>query len=350
MTKRTYLLQGLRGVNVSNISFTGSFSATIIDNNFIDDYMAEAPSPIFSLIYIYAYRCAMFGVSVSNSDIAKKFKILESDVIKAWKYWKAIGLINIVGNKENPCIEFLKSNKNMEEVAAIEDNKVKVVVAKPVFNPSDIADILNKNPEVGDLLRMAEGQKGKPVTSKETEIIVWMYESLELPFEVIFMLLSFCYKNNKPPRYMEKTALDWIEKGILTTEAASGYLSFYNNYGKVLKYFGVADRAVTQNEKVYIDKWISEWKMPFELIELAATRTVTNTGKAAFSYCNKILEKWHSAGYTNVSEVESAEADYINKNNKLKEVSKQPKGTFNNYNQRIYSNEELEEIVKRKGN
>ena len=90
--------------------------------------------------------------------------------------------------------------------------------------------------------------------------------------------------------------------------------------------------------------------MPFELIELAATRTVTNTGKVAFSYCNKILEKWHSAGYTNVSEVESAEADYINKNNKLKEVSKQPKGTFNNYNQRIYSNEELEEIVKRKGN
>ena len=171
MTKRTYLLQGLRGVNVSNISFTGSFSATIIDNNFIDDYMAEAPSPIFSLIYIYAYRCAMFGVSVSNSDIAKKFKILESDVIKAWKYWKSIGLINIVGNKENPCIEFLKSNKNMEEVAAIEDNKVKVVVAKPVFNPSDIADILNKNPEVGDLLRMAEGQRANLLLLRKQKLL-----------------------------------------------------------------------------------------------------------------------------------------------------------------------------------
>ncbi len=338
---------------MSNISFTGSLSATIIDNNFIDDYMADAPSPIFSLIYIYAYRCAMFGATVSNSDIAKKFKILESDVIKAWQYWKSVGLIATSGNKENPCIQFLKpNNKNnkVEEVATVEDNNVKVVVSKPVFNPSDITEILNKNPEVGDLLRMAEGQKGKPITSKETEIIVWMYESLELPFEVIFMLLSFCYKNNKPPRYMEKTALDWIEKGILTTESASGYLSFYNNYGKVLKYFGVAERAVTQNEKVYIDKWINEWKMPFELIELAANRTVANTGKAAFSYCNKILEKWHNAGYTNVGEVESAEANYINKNNKPKDMTKQPKGTFNNYNQRIYSNEELEEIVKRKGN
>ena len=42
--------------------------------------------------------------------------------------------------------------------------------------------------------------------------------------------------------------------------------------------------------------------------------------------------------------------NYINKNNKPKDMTKQPKGTFNNYNQRIYSNEELEEIVKRKGN
>lgn len=312
--------------------------------------MVEAPSPVFSLIYIYAYRCAMSNISISNDDIAKKFKILESDVIKAWRYWKSAGLINTGGSKEEPYIEFIKPQNKNEESATIEKTDVKVVVSKPSFKPSDVADILRENPEVEDLLRAAEGQKGKPISPKETEIIVWMYQSLELPFEVIFMLLSFCYKNNKPTRYMEKTAIDWIEKGILTTEAASGYLSFYNNYGKVLKYFGVGDRGVTSNEKVYIDKWISEWKMSFELIELAAARTVANTGKAAFSYCSKILEKWHNSGYNSVSEVENAEANYMSKNNNTKNVSKQPKGTFNNYNQRIYTNEELEEIVKRKGN
>ncbi len=336
---------------MSNIKFLSGFSATVIDNEFIDNYMAKAPSPVFSLIYIYGCRCASAGLSVSNSDIAKKFNVIESDVIKAWKYWKREGLILAGGNKEEPFIEFITPSSNGEQAAATEE-KARIVVANPVFKPSDINNIIENNPEVGELLKVAEGQKGKPVTPKETETIVWMYQSLELPFEVICTLLSFCYKNNKPAKYMEKTALDWVEKGITTLESASNYLSFFNNYGKVLRYFGVTDRMPNQKEQGYIDKWIKEWQISFELIELAAKRTIENTGKVALSYCNKILESWKNSGLTTIESIEKSEADYKGKKaaSKQQSLPQQPKGTFNNYNQKIYSPDEIAEILKRKGN
>ena len=137
------------------------------------------------------------------------------------------------------------------------------------------------------------------------------------------------------------------------SEAASSYLSFYNNYGKILKFFGITDRSATQNEQNYIDKWINEWQTNLELIEIAAKRTVENTGKVSFPYCNKIIESWYKSGLKTIDEVEKSEADYISKNNKgskQKALPQQPKGVFNNYNQKIYSADEIAEILKRKGN
>lgn len=338
---------------MSSIKFVSSFSATVIENNFIDNYMAKAPSPVFSLIYIYAIRCAGDGIALSNSDIAHKFNVLESDVIKAWKYWKKEGLISAGGTKEEPYIEFVAGNK---EVAAAVENKTgetaKVVVARPTFKPSDINELMSESPEIGQLLKVAEGEKGKPVTPKEAEVIVWMYESLELSFEVICMLISFCYKNNKPSKYMEKTALDWVEKGIQSPESADAYLNFFNNYGKVLKYFGITGRAATQSEQNYINKWLKEWNLNLQLVELAAKRTIENTGKAAFSYCNKILETWNKSNLNSVEEIEKSEAEYKSKNNKPVNktgLTRPPKGAFNNYNQKIYSSDEIDEILKRKG-
>lgn len=344
---------------MSNIKFLSRPSATVIDNDFIDNYMASAPSPVFSLIYIFAYRCALADISVSNSEIAKKFNVIESDVIKAWRYWKSVGLINTGGTKEEPFIEFVQIKNTEEALSTLEpkteknNDKTRVVVSKPVLNPSDIADIIAENPDVDELLKAAEGIKGKTLSPKETELIVWMHQSLELSVEVIFMLLTFCYKNNRPPRYMEKTALDWVEKGILTSEAAGSYLSFYTNYSKVLKFFGVTDRSASSSERNYIDKWITEWKMSLELIELAAKRTVENTGKIAFSYCNKILETWYKSGLKTVKEIENSEAEFVNKNNKGNKqntLPQQPKGVFNSYNQKVYSADEIAEILKRKGN
>ncbi len=336
---------------MSSIKFSGIKSSTAVDNNFIDNYMASAPNPAFSLVYIYGLRCACGGISVSNGDIAEKLNMLESDVVNAWNYWADTGLISVEAKDGVFDIEFMTPPLNTKSGKTTEQSP-RIVAVSPSYSPQDIEDIIKHTPEVGELLKAAEDIKGKPVSPKETEAIVWMHQSLELPFEVIFLLLSFCFGAGKPVRYMEKTALDWAEKGISTAEDASNYLSFSTNYGKVLGFFGAGGRSATQREKSFVDKWLTEWGLSLELVELAASRTVENTGKVTFAYCDKILEKWHNLSFTTVEEVERNDEDYKSAKPKASDAKQKlqpPKGVFNNYSQNTYTEEEINDILKRKG-
>ncbi len=338
-----------RGVIVSSINFSGAVSTTAIDNNFIDSYMASAPNPAFSLVYIYGLRCASGGLTVSNGDIAKKLNMLESDVVNAWSYWAKTGLIALEKNGGGFSVKFMTPPVHSVNNKIAEDSP-KIVAVSPSYAPKDIADIVKHTPEVGEILNTAEAVKGKPISPKETEAIVWMHQNLELPREVIFILLTFCFDRGKPVRYMEKTALDWAEKGISTAEDASNYLSFSTNYAKVLKFFGAGSRSATKREKSFVDKWLTEWEFSLEMVELAASRTLENTGKAAFAYCDKILEKWHALSFTTVEEVERNDEDYKStKTKNEKQKLQPPKGVFNNYSQNIYTEEEISDILKRKG-
>ncbi len=68
---------------------------TLIDNSFIDHYMADANGE-FVKIYLYLVRCACPGRDVSVPGIADFFEQTEGDVRRALNYWKAQGLVDLV--------------------------------------------------------------------------------------------------------------------------------------------------------------------------------------------------------------------------------------------------------------
>ncbi len=336
-------------MTVSNIRFNIKKGYTVLDNKFIDQYLSETPSPMYVFVYIYALRCGSEGLSVSNSDIAEKLGMLESDVIKAWKYWKSKGLVNLSGNKSEPVVEFISfAEKNSMKPPQTE--KVKIVADKPSYSPKDIAAIIDNNRSAKELLSISERIMSRPLTPKESEILIWMYDSLELPIDVVIVLVTYCSNNGKPIRYMEKTAIDWSERGISTSEEAADYLSIFTSYGKVLKFYGITDRGPSASEKKHIDKWILDYKMPIEIIELACNRTVENTGKAAFSYTDRIIENWNSNNIRTVKDVERSDNEFNAKAEaKPKQGTAQRQGnSFTNYDQKIYSDEEIEKILARK--
>ena len=77
------------------MSFKIDNASTPIPNIFIDKYMLSAPYT-YSIIYIYSYRnCFAGNGNISNTQIANKLDILESDVIKAWKFWSDKGIVSI---------------------------------------------------------------------------------------------------------------------------------------------------------------------------------------------------------------------------------------------------------------
>ncbi len=327
------------------IKFVIDTDRTYIDNNFIDVYMAKAASPVYSLVYIYALRCAQGNVFATDSDIAKKLNIIESDVVNAWKYWQSQGLIKLATDNGGTVVEFLSVGKKAEK----KDN-IKIVADKPDYSPNNIKALIDDNREIKALLEICENIIAKPLTPRETEILVWMYDSLELPIDVITVLVTYCKNNSKPIRYMEKTAIDWAERGIFTCDAAADYLSIFSSYGKVLGFFGIRDRGPSSNDKKYIDKWMLDYKMPLEVIEIACSKTVENTGKAAFSYANKIIENWYNTGINSVEAVEKADIEFADRSekNKAEKPTRQSGNAFTNYDQKTYTEEEIEEILARK--
>ena len=68
---------------------------TLIDNLFIDHYMADANGE-FVKIYLYLVRCACPGRDVSIPGIADFFEQTEGDVRRALNYWKTQGLVDLV--------------------------------------------------------------------------------------------------------------------------------------------------------------------------------------------------------------------------------------------------------------
>ena len=65
-----------------------------IELNFINKYLPQA-NPTHVMVYVYALGLCYSNKQSDNASIAEALDILESDVIKAWKYWVKKGLVSL---------------------------------------------------------------------------------------------------------------------------------------------------------------------------------------------------------------------------------------------------------------
>lgn len=165
---------------------------------FIDQHISIA-SPIYSLVYLYALRFVMDGAAVPTDEhIAETLHIMESDVANAWRYWQKKGLVQV------------------------EDNKVVFVAdkAKAKYSNHEIAKRMSEDSVLSWLYGEAERLFGGELSPSDAKTLYWIYDNLNLPTEVLLMLISYARCNKKGMRYIEKTAIDWKENGITTVEKA----------------------------------------------------------------------------------------------------------------------------------
>ena len=94
------------------------------------------------------------------------------------------------------------------------------------------------------------------------------------------------------------------------------------------------------------------FRSPFELIKEACQRTIEKTNGPAVGYTNGILKNWYENGINSIEAVEQMDKQFNskienNENNKSVKIVKPyaEKGvmnnSFNNFTQKIYTNEEL---------
>ena len=198
---------------------------------------------------------------------------------------------------------------------------------------------LNSDENFSMLLYVIESYLGRPLYIKETNAIVYFYDSLDFSIELIDYLFEYCVEHNKKSiNYIEKVALAWADKGIHTvTEAKEEVSNHTDSVYQIMKAFGISNRDPGQHERAMISKWADTYCFDTDIIIEACNRTIKAIHQPSFEYADTILSKWKSSNITTMADIKKDDAAYAaSSNSKTRYQSSAKTGStkFNNFQQR----------------
>ena len=343
------------------------YGATMVSNDFIDHYIAEA-SGEFVKVYLCLLRHQTDPAGVSISMLADCLNHTEKDVIRALKYWEkmqlirltygdgkqlsGITLLDVSPESESiqpasapPATQSSPSSTRPEQEAAVSLMAPSVPdgsqPAPPA--PSVSIDQLKGDEEFSQLLYIAEQYIGATLSRRDCDIFANLYGGLHMSFELLEYLIESCVSaGHMSVRYMEAVALNWHKSQITTVEKAKAYSAMYrkDEYA-VLKAFGLSSRNPGAAEHTMMDKWFSEYGFSLDIVLEACNRTIAATHKPSFDYANKILAEWYKKGVKSQNDIKAADEKRraAKPEGKTAPVSKSNK--FHNFEQRTYDYDAL---------
>lgn len=279
-----------------------------LSSKFIDKFMPSADGT-FVKVYLLGLKQCGEAAPLDNAGIASALDILESDVIRAWKYWEKCGTVRLEGTS----ITFLSPDEPTHAPQPA------ITPQKPSYSSSEIAKYASDHAEMRELLRHAERVLEKSLSSNDQSTIFSFHDWLGLPVEVISLLLVYCASvNKKSMRSIELMAISWSEQEINTLEKAEQYLAILQeNNSKINSYkraIGIFGRVLTKAELDYLSSWAYKLSSPTELVKLAAEITALNTGKTSLPYMNTMLRDWHSKGIKTAADARAMRNEFKSKN------------------------------------
>lgn len=327
------------------IHTAGGHQVTCVPNAFIDEYMHDANGE-FVKIYLYLLHmlCHDNG-HFSISAMADKFNYTESDIRRSLSYWEKMHLLHLEydesGNLVGICL-LEPQGCSQVTVSKTQTATSPVPVAKPKANeashisqysPEDIM-VFQEQDNVQELLMVSERYIGHPLTMTDINSILYWYDQLQFPTELIEYLVEYCVeKGHVSVHYMNKVALDWAKNGITTLEEAKQNTNIHSqSYYAVMKAFGISGRNLVRNEIAFIEKWTNLYGFTLDIINEACARTIRNTGKANFEYADSILTSWHKKHIHHLEDV--ATLDKAFSSNKQAKPAAKTNNRFHNFEQR----------------
>ena len=336
---------------------------TLIDNSFIDHYMADANGE-FVKIYLYLVRCACPGRDVSIPGIADFFEQTEGDVRRALNYWKTQGLVDLVQDASGQISQIVLRSCSCAPAGAAFQTKgasVRVTAASmpsetglpqsgagsqaetplpqsdsrqqtnemhPANIPASTGSEASGTPpveeahqhkqsrqlkraELGKLYYVAEIYFQRNLSSAEMSMIDYFVNDLDMSADLVEYLLEYCIgKGHTSVRYMETVAQNWVAQNITTVQQAKDESrSFGGDYTVILRELGLT-RKPAPAETALMDKWLSEYAFSLDLIKEACRRTVLQASSPSLSYADSILTRWHNASVRSLRDVALLDADH----------------------------------------
>lgn len=373
----------------------GNFSDfTSISNVFLDEYMPMANGE-FIKIYLHLLRLVNSTLTntsddtVSLSDIADKFNMLEADVNRALHYWADRNLLSLSSDKSGniTCIRFepLKSSRYIVQgistknktgisdsskltdtesgiLASASGESVSIPVpessgiivpAKRNYSPKEIA-AYSEDERFDQLKFLAQSYLGTTLSPLDINSIIYMLDGLKLDADFIAHIMAKCIsEGHKSFSYIEKCAISYAEKEIYTTEEAKLNEKIRKDiYKNIYKIFGLSYKAPVKKEVFYISKWTDKYGFSDELILEACSRTMEHTHTASFRYADSILTNWFNNNANCLEAVEKLDKLHSEENNKIfsrlsESPTKKAAGTKKekSFEQRTYDYSRLEKKI-----
>lgn len=354
------------------LSTESSEGYTSVSNIFISEYVPGANGE-FVKVYLYLlHLMSLRSNNISISLLADTFNQTEADIMRALRYWDSLDVISLSFNGpgnglSNIVLRDIKHTGQaanaMADPIAAESASVNstssyqtetVRAAKPdikqteviyTAEPSKVSyskEQLNgflASDNFSMLLFVIEQYMGRPLSTKETNSIVYFYDGLKLSTDLIEYLFEYCVEHNKKSiNYIEKVALSWASKNIHTIAEAKEETSNHTDYVyQIMKAFGLSNREPAQHEKAMIAKWADTYCFDTDMIIEACNRTIKAIHQPSFEYADTILANWKNSNVSSLEDVKKADAAYAAGNNikpKQTASSKPANNRFNNFQQR----------------
>lgn len=188
---------------------------------------------------------------------------------------------------------------------------------RPNYSERDVLQA-DSEPAFRSLCGEVQRRLGKQLNTEELKILLGFVRYLGMTADVICVLVSYCQERarrkgaarNPSLRTIEKEAYAWAEQGIDTLEEAAAFIQTQNIYhsrlSNLCRLVQIRGRSLTSGEEKYAKAWL-EMGLSDELITMAYERTCLNTGGLSWAYMNKILTRWHEAGYRSAADVHSSD-------------------------------------------
>jgi DnaD/phage-associated family protein len=331
--------------------------ATIVSNRFIDEYMLDANAAQLK-IYLYLLRMLNAHLKTGITDICERFNYMESDVMRALRYWEKAGLLTLEYGEDqqltgihmkNLC-SLPQSQPSAEEThapevvpesiapkakssgkasassAKVAESSVKAVdmsakaSEEPVKGPEipakasysrDQIQAFRNSESGGQILFLAETYLSKILTAGDIDSLYFIGDVLGFSTDLTDYLLQYCAERGKRSfRYIEKVAIGWATEGITTVEQARMHVNTYDKtVTSIMSGLGRSG-APTQPELEYITRWTGEYAFPLDIILEACKRTVIATDSNRIKYADRILSAWHKDQVKTLADVERQDKEH----------------------------------------
>ncbi len=317
---------------------------TSVPHSFIDRFMVSANGE-FVKTYLLLLRLSESG-DLSVSELADRLQQTEGDVRRALKYWAGQGLLRLTekgGELESVSVMFPAAEETPvpaadpapEKKAAAKPEEVRAAAPAPADGKESPAPAaapartftaeqlkaLKEKQDFDQLLFALEHYLGRTLSTRDVDLMAYLYETLGFPGEVLEYLAEYCVerweredkkKDYHLMRYMETVALNWHSKGAVTLELAKKQTARFAqdsaSYTAVAKALGLVGRQLTDSECRAVSSWMTDLKMPQELILEACGRTIRKKNTPDFRYTEGILKSWQAEGIASLAGLKEREA------------------------------------------